>query len=89
MAAILVLSRALSQSGATDLAARLINPATGKAQLHIAALSGLGAAMSSMMNNVGTLGLLMPVAVQSAMALICLAVLAPTLVQWFRSRSKR
>lgn len=66
VAAILVLSRALSQSGATDLAARLINPATGKAQLHIAALSGLGAAMSSMMNNVGTLGLLMPVAVQSA-----------------------
>ena len=66
VAAILVLSRALSTSGATDVVARLINPAARSTPLHIAALSSIAAVMSSFMNNVGTLGLLMPVAVQTA-----------------------
>ncbi len=67
VAAILILSRALSRAGATDIATQLIRPALGSTPLHIAALSALGAVLSSFMNNVGTLGLLMPVAIQSAL----------------------
>ncbi|MEE9209208.1 MAG: SLC13 family permease, partial [Kiloniellales bacterium] len=46
--------------------ARAVRPATGSTAAHIGVLSSLAAAMSSFMNNVGTLGLLMPVALQSA-----------------------
>ena len=66
VAAILILSRALTTTGATDWIARAVRPATGSTAAHIGALSSLAAAMSSVMNNVGTLGLLMPVALQSA-----------------------
>ena len=66
VAAILILSRALTTTGATDWIARAVRPATGSTATHIGALSSLAAAMSSVMNNVGTLGLLMPVALQSA-----------------------
>ena len=66
VAAILILSRALTTTGATDWIARAVRPATGSTAAHIGVLSSLAAAMSSFMNNVGTLGLLMPVALQSA-----------------------
>ena len=66
VALVLVLSRALTLAGATDPIARLIAPATGSTPGHIAATSGLGALLSSVMNNVGTLGLLLPVTTQSA-----------------------
>ena len=66
VAAILILSRALTTTGATDWIARAVRPATGSTAAHIGVLSSLAAAMSSVMNNVGTLGLLMPVALQSA-----------------------
>ncbi len=66
VAAILILSRALTTTGATDWIARAVRPATGSNAAHIGVLSSLAAAMSSFMNNVGTLGLLMPVALQSA-----------------------
>ena len=66
VAAILILSRALTTTGATDWIARAVRPATGSTATHIGVLSSLAAAMSSVMNNVGTLGLLMPVALQSA-----------------------
>ena len=66
VAAILVLSRALLSSGATDFAARLIRPAERHQGTHIAVLSSLAAALSAFMNNVGTLGLLLPVTLQSA-----------------------
>ncbi|MEE8499916.1 MAG: SLC13 family permease, partial [Kiloniellales bacterium] len=66
VAAILILSRALTATGATDWIARVVRPATGSTASHIGVLSSLAAAMSSFMNNVGTLGLLMPVALQSA-----------------------
>ena len=66
VAAILILSRALMNSGATDFAARLIRPAEAHQGVHIAALSSLAAGLSAFMNNVGTLGLLMPVTLQSA-----------------------
>jgi di/tricarboxylate transporter len=66
VAAILILSRSLTMTGATDWIARAVQPAAAATASHIAALSSLAAAMSAFMNNVGTLGLLMPVALQSA-----------------------
>lgn len=66
VAAILILSRALSTSGATDWIAKLVAPAATRTFSHIGVLSAVAAVMSSFMNNVGTLGLLMPVALQSA-----------------------
>jgi di/tricarboxylate transporter len=66
VAAILILSRSLSTTGATDWIARAVQPASGTTASHIGVLSSLAAAMSAFMNNVGTLGLLMPVALQSA-----------------------
>jgi di/tricarboxylate transporter len=66
VAAILILSRSLTATGATDWIARAVQPAAGATASHIAVLSSLAAAMSGFMNNVGTLGLLMPVALQSA-----------------------
>ena len=66
VAAILILSRSLTTTGATDWIARAVRPAAGTTASHIGVLSSLAAAMSAFMNNVGTLGLLMPVALQSA-----------------------
>ncbi|UTW52927.1 SLC13 family permease [bacterium SCSIO 12827] len=67
VAAILVLSHTLARTGASEILARLIErSATGMAR-HIAVLSGLGALMSSVMNNVAALGLLMPAAIQTTL----------------------
>jgi di/tricarboxylate transporter len=66
VALVLVLSKALSDSGATDVFARAVQPATATTTTHIGALGGIGAVLSGFMNNVGTLGLLMPVALSSA-----------------------
>ena len=66
VAFVLVISRALAESGAVDWAETLVRPAAARTSTHIAALSGLAAGFSGFMNNVGTLGLLMPVALQSA-----------------------
>lgn len=61
VAAVLVLSRGLALSGATErIARRLLVGREGPAQ--IAALGGVGAVFSSVMNNVGALALLLPVA---------------------------
>ncbi|MGF1609313.1 MAG: SLC13 family permease [Kiloniellales bacterium] len=66
VAAVLVISRALAGAGATDALVRLVLRAAKRLSLHIAGLAGLGALLSCFMNNVGTLGLMMPVALQSA-----------------------
>jgi len=66
VAAVLVISRALAGAGAVDWVARVVRPAAAHTWSHIGALSGLAAVLSSCINNVGTLGLLMPVAIQSA-----------------------
>ncbi len=67
VAAILVLSHTLARTGASEILARIIErSATGMAR-HIAVLSGLGALMSSVMNNVAALGLLMPAAIQTTL----------------------
>jgi Na+/H+ antiporter NhaD/arsenite permease-like protein len=66
VATVLILSRALANSGVTDLIARAIVPATKRTITHLGALSRIAAVMSSFMNNVGALALLMPVAIRSA-----------------------
>ena len=66
VATVLILSRALTNSGVTDLIARAIAPATGHTVTHLGAISSVAAVLSSFMNNVGALALLMPVAIRSA-----------------------
>ena len=66
VAMVLIISRALSNSGAVDLISRHVTLAGDRLSLGIAALSGLGAALSAVMNNVGALALLMPVAIRAA-----------------------
>ena len=59
-------SRALSNSRAVEIVASLVARAAGRLSVHVASLAGVAAALSAVMNNVGALALLMPVAVQSA-----------------------
>lgn len=66
VAAVLIISRALRNSGLIDLIARLVTPLTKNQGVHIAALTGGVAFCSSFMNNVGALALLMPVALATA-----------------------
>ncbi|WP_417770525.1 SLC13 family permease [Stappia sp.] len=64
VACVLVLSRGLQSSGAVDVLARTVLPANAGRTASLAALTGLGAALSGFMNNVGAMALLMPVALQ-------------------------
>ena len=66
VASVLVLSRGLQNTGAVDALAKRTLPSKAGPTLTIAALTGLGAIISSFMNNVGAMALLMPVAVQVA-----------------------
>ncbi|KPP89526.1 MAG: di/tricarboxylate transporter [Rhodobacteraceae bacterium HLUCCA08] len=66
VACVLVLSRGLQNTGAVDALARVALPrGTGRLS-GMLALTGLGAALSGFMNNVGAMALLMPLAVQLA-----------------------
>ncbi len=66
VAMVLIISRALQNSGGVDLIAQhLIPPAESNTQ-HIGILSSVAGALSAVMNNVGALALLMPAALQSA-----------------------
>ena len=66
VAAVLVLSRGLQNTGAVDaLAQRVLTPGAGPT-LSIAVLIGVGAVLSAFMNIVGAMVLLIPVAVQTA-----------------------
>jgi len=66
VAAVLIASRALSNSGAIDYLADIVQRAAESPTRHIGALGGVAAALSSVMNNVAAFALLMPVAIQSA-----------------------
>lgn len=66
VASVLVLSHGLQQSGAVDGLTRKIIPRNRGRTATLAALMGLGALLSSFMNNVGAMALLMPIAVQVA-----------------------
>lgn len=66
VAAILVLSRALTITGAVDAIATRVLPKTAGPTLLILSCCLLAAALSAFMNNIGALALLMPVAIQAA-----------------------
>jgi len=67
VAAVLILSRGLSNAGAVEIFTRYIKRATSSPTLHIVGLSSVGGLLSTVMNNVGALALLMPVAIQSSL----------------------
>ena len=64
VAAVLVISRALQTSGIIDLIADIVCRAAHTQTSQMGALSGLAAALSAFMNNVGALALLMPLALR-------------------------
>lgn len=66
VAAVLVVSRALINSGMVDLISRRIARLGQNAYVQVGALTGLVTLFSSFMNNVGALALLMPVAIRMA-----------------------
>lgn len=66
VAAVLILSRGLMNSGAVDAIVGSMSGIGDRPLLHLAALTVLVAILSAFMNNVGALALLMPVAVRIA-----------------------
>jgi di/tricarboxylate transporter len=66
IALVLIVSRALSNSGAIELLARYVVDASRSLAAHISIMSGLAAGLSAVMNNVAALALLMPIDLQAA-----------------------
>ena len=66
IALVLMISRALSQSGAIELLSEKFIDSSRSVVAHIASIGALGAVLSAFMNNVATLALLMPVDIQTA-----------------------
>jgi di/tricarboxylate transporter len=66
VALVLVVSRALSNSGAIELLGRYALSGARGLQAHIGLMSGIAAALSAVMNNVAALALLMPLDLQAA-----------------------
>ena len=65
VAAVLILSQALTNSGAVDVIGKQLTRIQHRPVLQVAALSGLVAFSSAFMNNVGALALFMPLALQA------------------------
>jgi di/tricarboxylate transporter len=66
VAAVLVISRALQNTGIVDRLVRLLAPTRRTASLQIGAGSGLVLLLSAVMNNVGALALMLPVTIRNA-----------------------
>lgn len=66
VAAVLIISRALRNSGLVDLITRRIMPFTKNQSIHISSLSAVIALLSGFMNNVGALALMLPVTLKTA-----------------------
>ena len=66
VAMVLIISRALQNSGAVDLIAQRFLPPLASDSGHVGLLSSIAGCLSAVMNNVGALALLMPAAIQSA-----------------------
>ncbi len=66
IALVLMISKALSQSGAIEMLSTRLIDSSRSLSLHIASIGALGAVLSAFMNNVATLALLMPVDIQAA-----------------------
>ena len=58
VAAVLIISRALRNSGVVDLIARYLKPFTNKQTTHITSMGAVIAILSAFMNNVGALALM-------------------------------
>ncbi len=66
VAAVLIISRSLQNSGLVDHLARMLAPTRRSTTMQVAASSALGALLSSFMNNVGALALMLPVTLRNA-----------------------
>ena len=66
VAAVLVISKSLENSGVVDLITRRLAPFAKNQMLHIASLCVVAAVLSAFMNNVGALALLLPIAIKTA-----------------------
>ena len=66
IALVLIVSRGLSRSGAIELLAHKVLDASRGVQAHVGIMAGISAALSSIMNNVAALALLMPLDMQAA-----------------------
>ena len=66
VAAVLIISRALQDSGVVDSLVRFLAPMRNRTSYHVGAAGGMTAAISAFMNNVGALALMLPVALRSA-----------------------
>jgi di/tricarboxylate transporter len=66
VAAVLIITKALAESGAVDILTKYILPSSKNPTLQIFYLGGAAAVLSAFMNNIGALALLMPVAIQAA-----------------------
>jgi di/tricarboxylate transporter len=66
VAAVMVITRTISHSGLVEQVVDKIAPLTSNTTLHIGVLTLLTAILSAFMNNVGALGLMMPIAITSA-----------------------
>lgn len=67
IALVLIMSKALYNAGFSKLITRFISPFIAHPIAHISILSVIGATLSSFMNNVGALALMMPIAIQSCL----------------------
>jgi len=67
VAAVLIISRALRNSGVVDLIARHLKPFTNKQTTHITSMGAVIAILSAFMNNVGALALMLPVTLKTAL----------------------
>jgi len=63
---VLILGRAIANTGAVELLTERLVRAAKNTSLHVAALAGVGSVLSTLMNNVAALALLMPSALSSA-----------------------
>ena len=66
IALVLVVSRGLSNSGAVELIGKYLSNKTRNITTHVGLMSGIGAGLSALMNNVAALALLMPVDADAA-----------------------
>jgi len=67
VAAVLIISCALRNSGVIDLIARKIEPLSNNKIIHIISLSSVASICSAIMNNVGALALMLPVAIKTSL----------------------
>lgn len=66
IALVLIVSRGLSRSGAVELLARSVVRSNRSVKTHVGIMAGISAALSSIMNNVAALALLMPIDIRAA-----------------------